>query len=286
MIQISIPSTQPPSTTILSVTDAGYPHWIRGAPRRILSAEMLATGYRAAYKAGLEDSRQAAAERLLQFDADLADVGFLTSARVVARRLAKKRPDLGAALIFGMILDEIYKVLVTENGAYAEKDWDGFCYQIGLDVSRRERAQKRMANVRDLIPDDHDTREAFGTAFDKNADLLPFEIGLSPEVAKGLWLIVDRTAREAGDDDMALIIRDQFGRYPSKQSGTKWRHPETKKPSLQVQLGWTSTDRDRLRLWRERARKIVRANVLAAIESGELLADASFLRDWHLDSDS
>lgn len=290
MIQIEPAPAEPPlQLPHPSVHERTYARYVRTAPRGALTPESLAADYRAACKAGLTEARDAAALRLFAADADRAlDEGFLRPVRVVAERLAKKRPDLGVASLSGMILDEIYDDLPTPDGEYAERDWSAYCYQKGLDVSRRERRQKRLAHVHDAIPEDHDHHHPFGDEYDPDAGPLAVETGLSPGVAEGLWRIVERTADEMPTPEMALITRDQFGRSPSKQSGTKWVSAETGKQSLTVQLGWddTPTDRDRVRRWRERARKAVKANVLHAIAVGDLQADPSFLRDWRLDPDS
>lgn len=275
MIQTEPSTAAPPlPTTRPDVADPGYPRYVRRAPKGAFSAEALAADYRAACETGRTEARDAAASRLFAADADRdLDDGFLRVVRNEAKKIARVRRDLQPGDFVRMILDEIRETLPTNRGAHAEVGWDDFCFQRSKDVARRELAQKRLRNVHDPLPDGH---ARTGTA------------GPDPEVVEALWATVESAADEIPDPALRLVARDQFGPHPSKKSGDRWRHPVTGKPSLLVQLDWEQTreNRDRVYTLIKRARAVIRAELLKAIESGELPVDASFLRDWRLDPDS
>lgn len=274
MIQTEPSAAEPPlPLSRPHLSDSGYSRYVRQAPKGAFSAEELAADYRDACSAGETEARDAAASRLFAADADPDhDEGFLRVVRNEARKIARVRPDLQPKDFVWMILDEIRETLPTSRGTHAEVGWDDFCFQRSKDVARRELAQKRKRDVHAAITDDH---------------LQTSPVGLDPEFVEALWATVEAAADAIPDPDLRLVARDQFGPHPSKKSGTKWRHPETGKPSLLVQLGWEQTpaDRDRVGRLAKRAGSVVRAELLKAIESGELPVDASFLKEWRLDSD-
>ena len=254
--------------------DRGYSRYVRSAKMWTLTPESLAADYRAACKAGQTEARDSAALRLFAAEADRAlDEGFLRVVRNEAGKIARVRRDLQPGDFVRMILDEIQETLPTSRGDHAEISWDDFCFQRSKDIARRELAQKRVRHVHDRLPDDHPRTETDA---------------LDPESVEGLWATVETAAESIPDPALRLVASDQFGPHPSKKSGDKWRHPVSGKPSLLVQLGWaqTPTNRDRVGRLVKRARAVVRAELFKAIESGELPVDASFLRDWRLDTDS